>query len=92
VFLAKPTSGKGLGTGLRIGLTIVAVLFLLLWALAVLANLIIQDRDLVAPEWIQACFGIYLFTYILIFGFRPPVKMSKEQLLSSVQGIADKAK
>jgi hypothetical protein len=74
VFISNPASRSGMGTTLRVVLTIVAILFALLWGLVAFVNLLNLDRDTLAPEWIQSCFGIYLFTYILIFGFKPPGK------------------
>jgi hypothetical protein len=61
-----------MGTILRVVLTIVAILFGLLFLLAGAVNLFNIDRDNLAPEWIQSSFGIYIFTYILIFGFKAP--------------------
>jgi hypothetical protein len=74
-----------MGTTLRVVLTIVAIVFALLWGLVAFVNLIKLDRDTLAPEWIQSCFGIYLFTYILIFGFKPPAKANLQDLSTKLK-------
>lgn len=73
-----------MGTTLRVVLTIVAILFALLWGLVAFVNLLNLDRDTLAPEWIQSCFGIYLFTYILIFGFKPPGKATLQDVTNKL--------
>jgi hypothetical protein len=74
-----------MGTTLRVVLTIVAIVFALLWGLVAFVNLIKLDRDTLAPEWIQSCFGIYLFTYILIFGVKPPRKAKLQDLSTKLK-------
>ena len=52
VFISKASSRQGMGTKLRVVLTIVAILFALLWGLVAFVNLLNLDRDTLAPEWI----------------------------------------
>ena len=92
VFISKPTSREGMGKKLRVSLTVVAVLFALLWGLVAFVNFFNLDRDNVAPEWIQSSFGIYLFTYILIFGFKPPAKSSVKDFTSHLRTMSTEAK
>jgi uncharacterized alpha/beta hydrolase family protein len=73
-----------MGTILRVVLTIVAILFGLLFLLALAVNLFNLDRDNLAPEWIQSSFGIYIFTYILIFGFKGPRKATIKDVTSKL--------
>jgi hypothetical protein len=80
-----------MGTKLRVVLTIVAILFALLWGLVAIVNLLNLDRDNLAPEWIQSCLGIYLFTYILIFGFKPPGKATIQDLTNKLNNLGSQA-
>lgn len=91
VFISKAASREGMGTTLKVVLTVVAVIFALLWGLVAVVNLIKLDRDTLAPEWIQSCFGIYLFTCILLFGFKSPRKPSVQSISTSLKNMGSQA-
>ncbi len=91
IFISKPASSQGMGIKLRVFLTVVAVIFALLWGLVAVVNLIVMDRDTVAPEWIQSSFGIYLFTYILIFGFKPPGNSTIKDISTNLSRMGSQA-
>jgi hypothetical protein len=74
-----------MGTILRVVLTLVAFLFFLLFLLAMIVNLFNIERDNLTPEWIQASFGIYFVSYILIFGFKPPRKATMKDVTTKLK-------